>query len=100
MAVRTLSGICFMLKSTRTIRREIFAPAFHDRVVHHIITTSLRLYERRFIAIPIRAAKGRAARYAVGSRTPYPGCSGSYRPAVVSARTFRAISSLSTGRAL
>ena len=58
-------SICFMLK-TRTIRREIFAPAFRDRVVHHMICDQLApLYERCFIADSYACRKGKGTRYAV-----------------------------------
>lgn len=56
---------CFLLK-VRNLRREVFAPAFRDRIVHHLIFDQIApLFESRFIADSYACRKGRGTRYAV-----------------------------------
>jgi len=57
-------GFCFIIK--KPVKREVFAPAFRDRVVHHLLFNYLSpIFEKAFLPDGYSCRKGKGTHYGI-----------------------------------
>jgi RNA-directed DNA polymerase len=72
-------GFCFIIK--KPVKREVFAPAFRDRVVHHLLYNYLSpIFEKTFIHDSYSCRKGKGTHYGIKRVDHFiRSCSDNYR---------------------